>query len=73
MRRLLIFIMAVILGISCASMKMTPEEKKRRERVEVYKLYLTHGIRDKSLTDEEIKKLDALKVEYGAFELVIWK
>jgi hypothetical protein len=38
-------------------MRMTPEEKKTKERIEIYKLYLNYGIRDKSLTDEEVNKL----------------
>jgi hypothetical protein len=54
-------------------MRMTPEEKERKERIEIYKLYLNYGIRDKSLTDEEVNKLDALKAKYGAFDWVIWQ
>jgi hypothetical protein len=73
MRKILILMMAIVLCLSCASMRMTPEEKKTKERIEIYKLYLNYGIRDKSLTDEEVNKLDALKAKYGAFDRVIWQ
>jgi len=54
-------------------MKMTPEEKQRKERLEIYRLYLNTGMRDKSLTDEEVKELDALKAKYRAADVVIWQ
>jgi uncharacterized protein YcfL len=73
MRKILLLMMAILLCLSCASMRMTPEEKERKERIEIYKLYLNYGIRDKSLTDEEVNKLDALKAKYGAFDWVIWQ
>jgi len=52
---------------------MTPEEKKKQERMEMYRLYLNTGMRDESLTDEEVKKLDELKAKYRAADVVIWQ
>ena len=73
MRKILILTMTILLCLSCASMKMTPEEKQRKERLEIYRLYLNTGMRDKSLTDEEVKELDALKAKYRAADVVIWQ
>ena len=71
MRKILILMMAIVLCLSCAS--MTPEEKKKQERMEMYRLYLNTGMRDESLTDEEVKKLDELKAKYRAADVVIWQ
>jgi hypothetical protein len=72
MRRV-ISLLLVCLALSCASMQMTPEQKKRQERIEIYKLYLNYDIKHKSLTQEEIEYLDQLKKKYGAFDKVIWQ
>ena len=71
MRKILILMMAIVLCLSCAS--VTPEEKKRQERIEIYRLYLNTGMRDESLTDEEVKKLDELKARYNRYDAVIWQ
>ena len=71
MRKILILLMAIVLCLSCAS--VTPEEKKRQERIEIYRLYLNTGMRDESLTDEEVKKLDELKARYNRYDAVIWQ
>jgi thiamine biosynthesis lipoprotein ApbE len=71
MRKILILMMAIVFCLSCAS--MTPEEKKRQERMEMYRLYLNTGMRDESLTDEEVKKLDELKARYNRYDAVIWQ
>jgi len=52
---------------------MTPEEKRRQERIEIYRLYLNTGMRDESLTDEEVRKLDELKARYNRYDAVIWQ
>jgi len=72
MKRLIPLLM-VCFALSCASMQMTPEQKRRQERIEIYKLYLNYDIKHKSLTEEEIAYLDELKKKYGAFEKVIWQ
>jgi uncharacterized protein YcfL len=71
MRKIVILMMAILLCLSCAS--MTPEEKQRKERLEIYRLYLNTGMRDDSLTDEEVKKLDELKSRYNRYDGVIWQ
>jgi len=71
MRKIFILMMALVLCLSCAS--MTPEEKRRQERIEIYRLYLNTGMRDESLTDEEVKKLDELKARYNRYDAVIWQ
>ncbi len=71
MRKILILMTAIVLCLSCAS--MTPEEKKRQERMEMYRLYLNTGMRDESLTDNEVKKLDELKARYNRYYAVIWQ
>jgi hypothetical protein len=72
MKRWIVVLMAC-LALSCASMQMTPEQKRRQERIEIYKLYLNYDIKHKSLTEEEIGYLDGLKKRYGAFDKVIWQ
>jgi len=49
------------------------EEKRRQERIEIYRLYLNTGMRDESLTDEEVRKLDELKARYNRYDAVIWQ
>jgi len=71
MRKIFILMMALVLCLSCAS--MTPEEKRRQERIEIYRLYLNTGMRDESLTDEEVRKLDELKARYNRYDAVIWQ
>lgn len=72
MKRLILLLM-VFLALSCVSMQMTPEQKRKQERIEIYKLYLNYDIKHKSLTEEEIAYLDGLKKKYGAFDKVIWQ
>ena len=71
MRKIFILMMALVLCLSCAS--MTPEEKRRQERIEIYRHYLNTGMRDESLTDEEVKELDELKARYNRYDAVIWQ
>jgi hypothetical protein len=67
---IILILSLVLLSISCA---ITPEQKMRQERIEIYKLYLNYGIIHKSLTPEEIEQLDKLKDQYRAFDKVIWE
>ena len=71
MRKIFILMMALVLCLSCAS--MAPEEKRRQERIEIYRHYLNTWMRDESLTDEEVKKLDELKAQYNRYDAVIWQ
>jgi hypothetical protein len=63
---------ARLFSFGCASMRMTPEEKARQERIDMYLNYSNESWKRKSLTDEELKKLDELKKKTNAFDKVYW-
>ena len=71
-RFFLVSCIVLLFCFGCASMRMTPEEKARQERIDMYLDYLNHGWRNKALTDEEVAKLDEIKNKPHAADKVYW-